>query len=56
MIVKQHEIDEMCIACPMCELSTDHTLLGTLGIRTHLRCNACGWTFSKIIGGQNAEK
>jgi hypothetical protein len=45
---KQEYFDENPTYCQMCD-GSDHTVLGVLGKRVHLRCISCGWEFSRII-------
>ena len=41
-------IDENPTSCPLCD-GNDHTVLGILGKRLHLRCRSCGIDFSAIV-------
>lgn len=42
----QQMLEENGVDCPMCELSTDHMVLGILGYLLHVKCTACGWEFN----------
>lgn len=41
------------VPCPQCD-NEDSKVLGALGRRMWIRCGACGWEYSYIIGEKKA--
>ena len=46
--VLQQLYSELPVSCPTCD-GNDSTVLGNMGMRMHLRCDCCGWTYNATM-------